>query len=396
MKKLIKTMFTTLVILSLLIVAPVNNTVKAQVSASISLQTFYDELDPYGQWVQDPDYGYVWIADAGPGFRPYYTRGHWVMTSYGSMWVSDYSWGWAPFHYGRWAYSSYYGWVWIPDTEWGPAWVSWRSGGDYYGWAPLGPGVSISLTFGMGYNAPYDWWVFVPSRYCFSPTFYNYRIAPERNVTYINNTTIINNAYVNNNVTYAAGPPIRDVEKATGKKIPVYSVADNSRPGKTVVQGDAVKAYRPAVTKTAGKPADALSRDQYIEKKGQRSVVAPRNDQPVQKNKQQPQAERKQQPQVERKQQPQAERKQQPQVERKQQPQMERKQQPQAERKQQPQMERKQQPQAERKQQPQVERKQQPQVERKKQQPQTKPQQPAQEQRKPNPPAKNKKGNNGY
>src|SRR5687767_12982199 len=116
MKKLIKTTLAALFMLSLMVTAPVN-TVKAQFSASISLQTFYDELDPYGQWVDDPDYGYVWVADAGLGFRPYYTRGHWVMTSYGAMWVSDYSWGWAPFHYGRWAYSSYYGWVWLPDTE---------------------------------------------------------------------------------------------------------------------------------------------------------------------------------------------------------------------------------------------------------------------------------------
>jgi hypothetical protein len=411
MKKIIKKMFVTLVILSLLVVAPFN-IVKAQISASISLQTFYDELDPYGQWVQDPDYGYVWIADAGPGFRPYYTRGHWVMTSYGAMWVSDYSWGWAPFHYGRWAYSSYYGWVWIPDTEWGPAWVSWRSGGESYGWAPLGPGINVSITLGRGYNVPNEWWVFVPSRYCFSSNFNNYRIAPERNVTYVNNTTIVNNTYVNNNVTYAAGPGIRDVEKATGKKIPVYSVADNSRSGKTAVQGNEVKTFRPKVAKTGGKPADAISRDQYIKNKGQRNDVAPKNDQPTQRiqqnkqqpqverkqpsqveRKQQPQMERKQQPQVERKQQPQVERKQQPQIERKQQPQVERQQQPQVERKQQPQVETKQQPQVERKQQPQIERKQQPQVERKQQPQMERKQQPAREPKKSNPPV-NKKGNN--
>ncbi len=55
------------------------------------------------------------------------------MTEYGNTWVSDYDWGWAPFHYGRWVNNRYNEWVWIPDTVWSPAWVSWRSGGGYYG-----------------------------------------------------------------------------------------------------------------------------------------------------------------------------------------------------------------------------------------------------------------------
>ena len=76
-------------------------------------------------------------------FRPYNTGGHWVWTDeYGWMWASEYAWGWAPFHYGRWVFDDYYGWMWVPGYEWSPAWVEWRTGGDYFGWAPLGPGVS--------------------------------------------------------------------------------------------------------------------------------------------------------------------------------------------------------------------------------------------------------------
>ena len=160
MKKIAKTIAAVIIILSLLVVAPINKA-KAQFGASISIETFYSELSPFGQWVDDPEYGYIWIPDAGPGFRPYYSEGHWVMTSYGAMWVSDYSWGWAPFHYGRWVYNSYYGWVWIPDTTWGPAWVSWRWGNGYCGWAPLGPRTSVNVSFGNSYSVPYDWWVFV-------------------------------------------------------------------------------------------------------------------------------------------------------------------------------------------------------------------------------------------
>jgi len=267
MKKIAKTITVVMVILSVLIVAPINKA-KAQFSASISMQTFYSELSPYGQWVDDPEYGYIWIPDAGPGFRPYYSEGYWVMTAYGAMWVSDYRWGWAPFHYGRWVFTSYYGWVWIPDTTWGPAWVSWRWGGGYCGWAPLGPGISVNISFGSRYSVPYDWWVFVPQRYCLSPSFYNYRIAPERNVTYITNTTIINNTYVNNNITYAAGPRINDVEQVMGSKVPVYSVAAASQPGKTSLAGNKVRVYNPQVTKNENeKPPAVVTKDQFIKNK---------------------------------------------------------------------------------------------------------------------------------
>src|SRR5687768_2542773 len=88
-----------------------------------SYQEFYDDLSPYGQWINDPQYGYVWVPDAGDDFRPYFSNGYWANTDYGNTWVSNYRWGWAPFHYGRWTYSNFYGWTWIPGNVWGPAWV---------------------------------------------------------------------------------------------------------------------------------------------------------------------------------------------------------------------------------------------------------------------------------
>src|SRR6185436_12975361 len=130
---------------------------KAQFGLSVSFQFFYDNLSPYGQWVYHPLYGYIWHPNAERGFRPYRTRGHWVWSDeYEWVWVSDYNWGWAAFHYGRWFYDSYYGWMWMPDYDWAPAWVAWRSGGDYYGWAPLDPGFNLSLSFGS-YSPPVDY-----------------------------------------------------------------------------------------------------------------------------------------------------------------------------------------------------------------------------------------------
>ena len=69
----------------------------------ITYQQFYDDLSPYGNWVNYQGYGYVW-APYEQGFRPYYNNGHWVYTNYGWTWVSGYDWGWAPFHYGRWLF----------------------------------------------------------------------------------------------------------------------------------------------------------------------------------------------------------------------------------------------------------------------------------------------------
>jgi len=72
-----------------------------------------------------------------------------VLTEFGWTWVSDYSWGWAPFHYGRWIVIVGHGWCWVPGTIWGPAWVAWRAGDGFVGWAPLPPrGVSVAVTYG--------------------------------------------------------------------------------------------------------------------------------------------------------------------------------------------------------------------------------------------------------
>ena len=76
----------------------------------ITYQQFYNDLSPYGNWINYPGYGYVWMPGV-TGFRPYYTNGSWVYTNYGWTWASDYSWGWAPFHYGRWLNDRMYGWI---------------------------------------------------------------------------------------------------------------------------------------------------------------------------------------------------------------------------------------------------------------------------------------------
>ena len=162
------------------------------------------------------DYGYCFqpsVAVSNSDWRPY-SDGYWAYTDLGWTWVSYEDFGWATYHYGRWANLDSYGWVWVPGYEWGPAWVSWRTGGDYVGWAPLPPqrgevvyeGRAITnqvdVQFGIGplyYN-------FVDIRYIGEPVLRGRILPPTRNVTIINNTVNVTNITYNNSIVYNYGP----------------------------------------------------------------------------------------------------------------------------------------------------------------------------------------------
>jgi hypothetical protein len=215
----------------------------------VSYQSFYDALSPYGQWINNPQYGYVWMPDVGPDFKPYSTNGNWVYTDGGWTWASNYPWGWATFHYGRWFFEEGYGWMWIPGNEWAPAWVSWRQSPEYYGWAPLGPSVSISVSSGGGYNPPPHYWCFVPQQYVTSPHVNNYYVSEQQNVTIINNTTVINNNVSNTRVTvnnYAGGPDPSEVARVTGAPLRPVALRESNTPGESMA-GGGLAIYRPRV-----------------------------------------------------------------------------------------------------------------------------------------------------
>src|SRR5690606_30832615 len=145
--------------------------------------------------------------------------------------------GWAPFHYGRWVHTPHRGWGWVPGYEWGPAWVDWRSGGGYYGWAPMGPSISVSV------GVPLNLWIFLPSRRIYDRHHHNYWDRGHRNV--YNRTTIINNTYVVNNNRYHGGPSRRDVERHMGRKVTVRNIRSTDRPGRSRADNKSVSMYRP-------------------------------------------------------------------------------------------------------------------------------------------------------
>ena len=205
-----------------------------QARAQVSVSFFYNSLDSYGEWVQDPDYGYVWHPiNVDDNWAPY-TDGYWAYTDAGWTWVSYEDYGGIVYHYGRWAHLPGEGWVWVPGTVWAPAWVSWRSSDDYVGWAPLPPEARWRVGIGFG-----GW---VDARFNIGPGFYSFVsvgdfgapalgsviVNRERNVTIINNTTNITNITVNNSNVYTGGPSYAVMAAHSSRPIPTLKLVRQS------------------------------------------------------------------------------------------------------------------------------------------------------------------------
>jgi hypothetical protein len=179
----------------------------------------YEDLDDYGGWRNEGEYGMVWFPRTRvAGWAPYH-YGHWAyIYPWGYTWVDDEPWGFAPFHYGRWVnVSGSWGWVPCPPREPGvvyvrpvyaPALVAWVGG----------PHFSIGVSVGRGYEGESVGWfplgpreVYIPS-YPVSRTYVtnvnisnttvnNTVVNNYYNTTVINkNTTVVNQTFVNQRV----------------------------------------------------------------------------------------------------------------------------------------------------------------------------------------------------
>jgi hypothetical protein len=237
----------------------------AQAHFGVTFQVFYNDLSPYGTWVNSPDYGFVWVPDAGPGFMPYSTSGYWVLTNYGWTWVSDYPWGWAPFHYGRWYYDDWYGWAWIPGSEWAPAWVTWRSCDGYYGWAPMTPGFNISVSLSWNFRIPAPYWIFVPDRYFGRRDMDHFYTRRDDGDRLYRRSAPITGTLTDRQTrtTYFEGPSAREAGKAAGREFRPVEVRSNDRPGQTISK-DRISIYRPQIQETALKGNTRPAPEKYI------------------------------------------------------------------------------------------------------------------------------------
>jgi hypothetical protein len=254
---------------------------------------YYDELSPYGDWVDDTQYGAAWCPrHVGSDWRPY-SDGRWVDSEYGWTWASDEPFGWATYHYGRWAFDSRYGWIWVPGTVWAPAWVSWQYGSGYVGWAPLPPQVGFDFSVGIRLGGlslaaviqPRDY-IFVSERGFLEPRVGRYAYSRTRNqdlwrrARNVTNYTVVNNRVINRGIA------INNIERATGRRVPRFRVAEVNGRGSVGVSRDQLRVYRPsrerlrtseiAVRNDAGVRPGTV-RDRRDEGRGQRPEARPDN-----------------------------------------------------------------------------------------------------------------------
>jgi hypothetical protein len=222
--------------------ANVNAALEVSGTAQIgSVADFNAPLAACGTWTTAGSYGSCWHPAGVPvGWRPY-CDGQWIWTDCGWYWQSDEPWAWACYHYGTWTCDPIIGWIWVPGVEWAPAWVSWRYGGGYVGWAPCPPaGSTIDPAF----------FAFVEMGR------FNEPIRPRSLV--LNNAAVLSQARAVKNprqetrtfdsatrkVVVNEGPGAETIQRATGKDLraePIQQVAQRT----TVPSG-----FRPTPTQT--------------------------------------------------------------------------------------------------------------------------------------------------
>lgn len=203
----------------------------AQIQVNISLGGFYDELSPYGEWV-DCSYGDCWVPEqVDAGWQPY-SNGEWIYTDYGWTWVSYDPWGEDPYHYGTWTYLDRYGWAWVPGTVWAPAWVTWSYSDRYVGWAPLPPNYSFGYS---GYSGrpivlASNRYVFVPTNRFIGSNVRTSRIAPQQTATIFRQTTPITRFGVTGGIVRNTALPIDRIQRATRSRIETRTIRTAPRP----------------------------------------------------------------------------------------------------------------------------------------------------------------------
>jgi hypothetical protein len=246
----------------------------AEARTDISIDFFYDNLGDDGSWIEAGDYGYCWqpsVAVSNASWRPY-SDGYWAYTDVGWTWVSYEDFGWATYHYGRWIRLRDHGWVWAPGREWGPAWVSWRTGGDYVGWAPLPPrrGGDIYVNFtpitasaDIDYDIGPAYYNFIDVRYIGEPVLRDRIFAENQNVTYVSKTVNVTNINSKDSEIYNYGPDFNTVSRYSTRPIqrltlqreanfdPAAAARSNSR---IQVQGDRLVVAAPQQLQTPPKP----------------------------------------------------------------------------------------------------------------------------------------------
>jgi Family of unknown function (DUF6600) len=223
------------------------------------IDQFYDELAPYGDWVYHPNHDYVWLPrSVAPDWRPF-TVGNWIYTEeYGWYWQSYEPFAWAVYHYGRWGFEPEYGWYWVPGDTWAPAWVQWRYGNEYVGWAPEAPTPTRGYAYGgparYAPPPPRESWVFVEPRYLTSPAVRTYAVPRNSLTIAFSRTTYVNRPLYRDGYVYNYGMPRDHWSRVTHRHLEprkIYRGNHRGRPANWNRNRRDVYVYAPGVRKGA-------------------------------------------------------------------------------------------------------------------------------------------------
>jgi len=228
---------------SLAVAGPTSLTVipaHAQPVAEVSVGgDFRVALEPYGAWRHHRRFGDVWVPASRPrDWRPY-TLGHWVYTDdYGWYWVTDdqeADWGWITYHYGRWYLDPDEGWVWIPNDVWGPAWVDWRYGDQYVGWAPEPPDDVVEAADEPVY------WSFVSAGDLIAPSIATVLLPFDRRAEFFRRTALVNRPVMmserDRHFAVDPGIPPGNIAAIRGRPLPTYRVRPRVLAGTAALPG---------------------------------------------------------------------------------------------------------------------------------------------------------------
>jgi hypothetical protein len=213
---------------------------RAQVDVNVTIGGFYDELSPYGRWV-DCSYGQCWVpARVAADWQPY-SNGQWIYTEYGWTWVSNDPWGGNPYHYGTWASIPGYGWSWVPGTVWAPAWVTWSYSNNYVGWAPLPPTVVFGAS---GYSGgpvvvSQTQYVFVPTNRFVGRNVTTVRIPAQQSAEIFRQTKPVTGFAVSGGIVRNTALPMATIERAAGAKIETRQIQTAGTAPRPVSSGTA-------------------------------------------------------------------------------------------------------------------------------------------------------------
>jgi hypothetical protein len=239
---------------------------QAEAASTVNIDIFFQPLASHGVWVKHPKYHYVFCPKVDAKWRPY-SHGHWIyMKNYGWYFASDEPFAWAVYHYGRWFRDDKVGWCWVPGNAWAGAWVAWRRGNDYVGWAPLPPdrdgyAVDVDVTTA---EPPQPDWIFIPPKQFLQPRLSTVVVFGDDHPDVFQKTKFVGPVVVQNNIVVNNVIDINFIQQQTNTKVTVVEPKPVNDPGQAAADasGNTIAVFAPQIAKPQQTEAPKQSVDE--------------------------------------------------------------------------------------------------------------------------------------